>query len=120
MSAPALLTDKEVAEVLEVSPRQVRARAEEFRTELAGAPSRNGVHRRLYHAGSLPPDAQAKWARGNNVIAFTPASAPGQMAAPARAARSSKTVLRPRLAAHFAWGAPGCSGTAGISPAPGS
>ena len=80
MSIQALLTDHEVAEALGVTPQHIRANTDSFETEIATETSKNGRNRRMYKLGSLPPDAQIEWARRNNVIAMTPASAPGQLA----------------------------------------
>jgi len=74
--ASRALSTREVADAIEVSERHARRI---IPAELKVDASQRGLHRE-YTPASLPPDAQVKWARSNNVIAMTPAGAPGQMA----------------------------------------
>src|SRR5579859_6795166 len=69
--AQRALSSREVADAVGISERHARRIA----------PS-TLVHerRREYELSSLPPDAQMEWAKRDNVVQLTPASAPGQMA----------------------------------------
>lgn len=72
MPTKALAT-REVADVLGISERHTRRVVD-------GTIPPEGPRRRQYDVASLPPEAQAEWARRDNVIPMSPASAPGQLA----------------------------------------
>jgi hypothetical protein len=75
----ALLTEKEAAELMGITPRWLRERAGEFAT-VSGEKAANGKSPKLYDLASLPADAALAWAQQQqqNVVAIT--SAPGQLA----------------------------------------
>lgn len=74
MSSPALISTREVAQVLGVSDRHARRlTSAEIEVTPTGIARRNHLH-------SLPPEAQARWAQMDKVVPLTTASAPGQMA----------------------------------------
>ncbi|KKL21472.1 hypothetical protein LCGC14_2445100, partial [marine sediment metagenome] len=80
----SLLTKREVAELMERTPRWVGMNALRFETDVSDRKSRNGRAPLLYHLSSLPPEAQREWARRQTekVVEIVPAAvaAPGQLA----------------------------------------
>jgi hypothetical protein len=76
MSAKALLKTSEVAEILGVTEQHARR----ISTAAAVFEVKNGVRQRVYEVADLSPEAQVKWAQRDNVVAMTPATAPGQLA----------------------------------------
>lgn len=64
---PARLTERQVAGLTGLSPRSIRRRACELRTEPADSASRNGRKARVFHLGSLNPTLQQAFVDSSNV-----------------------------------------------------
>jgi transposase len=69
----SLLTEREVAELLECAPRSVRRK--QLATEPAGEKARNGKSARVYHVSSLPAEVQRAWGerQRQKVVEMVPA-----------------------------------------------